>query len=604
MPVDPQSEQAPEASATVDAGKSTMNNWLPKSVLCLKSYTRRLFFADLLSGVTVGLVALPLAMAFAIASGVPPQAGLYCAIVAGFVISALGGSKTQVGGPTGAFVVVVFGIVAKYGVDGLFMCTMMAGVLLLILGATGLGTAVKFIPRPVVIGFTNGIAVIIASTQLKDFFGLKIDKVPGEFLARMLTVAHNFSSLSPLETGLAVVALAVIIVFMRYVKRIPGYIVAVFLGTAAVMLFKLPVETIGTRFGGIPSGLPRLSVPHFRVDLLRPLIPPAITVAMLGAIESLMSAVVADRMSNDRHNPNVELIAQGVANILSPLFGGLPATGAIARTATNIRSGAKTPVSGMIHALTLLAIVVFAAPLARFIPLAVLAAILMVVSYNMGEWAEIPELLKLPRLEIATWLATFLLTVFADLTVAVEVGMILAALVFIRKVTQTTSVSEVTEEYVREGHVHILQHKSIPAYVAIFRIHGPFLFGATDKIDEITSRLPILPPILILRLRNMTAIDSTGLQTLEDLADSVRASGREFILCGAREQPSRLMHQAEFQQHIGSENMCNSIADALQRARMIYPEVSKRHPVGTVWGRRSTDVIEPGPESPSPEAAV
>jgi sulfate permease, SulP family len=577
-----------------------MNNWLPKCVLCLKSYTKRLFLADLLSGITVGLVALPLAMAFAIASGVPPEAGLYCAIVAGFVISALGGSKTQIGGPTGAFVVVVFGIIAKYGVDGLFMSTLMAGVLLLILGVTGLGTAVKFIPRPVVVGFTNGIAVIIASTQLKDFFGLKIDKVPGEFLARIQTVVRNLPSFSPIETTLAVVALAVIIVFMRYVKRVPGYIVALFLGTVAVLLFKLPVETIGTRFGGIPSGLPTLKFPHLRLDLLRPLVSPAITVAMLGAIESLMSAVVSDRMSGDKHNPNVELVGQGVANILSPLFGGLPATGAIARTATNIRSGAKTPVSGMIHALTLLAIVVFAAPLARFIPLSVLAAILLVVSYNMGEWREIPELLKLSRMEIATWLATFLLTVFADLTVAVEAGMILAVLVFIRKVTQTTSISEVTEEYVREGHVHILQHKVIPAYVTIFRIHGPFLFGATDKIEEITNRLASLPPILILRLRNMTAIDSTGLQALESLADQVHESGRELIFCGAREQPSRLMHQAEFQQHIGPENMCRSIAEALSRARAVYPEASKHHPVATVWGRRSTDVLEPESESAAP----
>ena len=569
-----------------------MNNWLPKSVLCLKSYTKRSFLADLLSGITVGLVALPLAMAFAIASGVPPEAGLYCAIVAGFVISALGGSKTQIGGPTGAFVVVVFGIIAKYGVDGLYMSTLLAGVLLLILGVTGLGTAVKFIPRPVVVGFTNGIAVIIASTQIKDFFGLKIDKMPGEFLARIQAVVHNFSAFSPIETTLAGAALVVIILFMRYVKRVPGYIVALFLGTAAVLLFKLPVETIGTRFGGIPSGLPTLKVPHLRLDLLRPLVSPAITVAMLGAIESLMSAVVSDRMSGDKHNPNVELVGQGVANILSPLLGGLPATGAIARTATNIRSGAKTPVSGMIHALTLLAIVVFAAPLARFIPLSVLAAILLVVSYNMGEWREIPELLKLSKMEIAVWLVTFLLTVFADLTVAVEAGMILAVLVFIRKVTQTTSVSEVTEEYVREGYVHILQHKVIPAYVTIFRIHGPFLFGATDKIAEITTRLPSLPPIVILRLRNMTAIDSTGLQALEHLADQVHESGRELILCGAREQPWKLMDQAEFQLHIGRENMCRNIEEALKRARVRYPEVSKRYPVGTVWGRRSTDVLE------------
>lgn len=579
-----------------------MNNWLPKSVLSLKSYTKRLFLADLLSGITVGLVALPLAMAFAIASGVPPEAGLYTAIIAGFTISALGGSKTQIGGPTGAFVVVVFGIIAKYGLDGLFMSTLIAGILLLILGITGLGTAVKFIPRPVVVGFTNGIAVIIASTQLKDFFGLKIDKVPGEFLARIQIIIHNFSSFSPIETTLAVASLAVIIVFMRYVRRVPGYIVALFLGTAVVVLFKLSVETIGTRFGGIPSGLPTLKIPVFRLDLLRPLISPAITVAMLGAIESLMSAVVSDRMSGDKHNPNVELVGQGVANILSPLFGGLPATGAIARTATNIRSGAKTPVSGMIHALTLLAIVVFAAPLAKFIPLSVLAAILMVVSYNMGEWREIPELLKLSRMEIATWLITFLLTVFADLTVAVEAGMILAVLVFIRKVTQTTTVSEVTEEYVREGQVHILQHKVIPAYVTIFRIHGPFLFGATDKIDEITVRLAKLPPILILRLRNMTAIDSTGLQALEELADQIHESGRELILCGARDQPWKLMHQAEFEQHVGSENMCRSIEEALSRARLVYPEVSKRHPIGTTWGRRDTDVIE-APESGLPEAA-
>ncbi|MGA3092459.1 MAG: SulP family inorganic anion transporter [Terriglobales bacterium] len=556
----------------------TLNNWLPKSVVCLKSYTPRLFMADLLAGITVGLVALPLAMAFAIASGVPPQTGLYCAIVAGFAISALGGSSTQIGGPTGAFVVVVFGIVAKHGVDGLFMCTLMAGMILLILGATGLGTAVKFIPRPVVVGFTNGIAVIIASTQIKDFFGLKIDKVPGEFSARILTYAHNFSSFSPLETTLAVGALVVIGVFMIFVKRVPGYIVALFAGTAAVVIFKLPVETIGTRFGGIPSGFPKLIIPHFRVDLLRPLISPAITVAMLGAIESLMSAVVSDRMSGDKHNPNVELVGQGVANILSPLFGGLPATGAIARTATNIRSGAKTPVAGMIHALTLLAIILFAAPLARFIPLSVLAAILLVVSYNMGEWREIPELFKQSRFEIAAWLVTFLLTVFADLTVAVEAGMILAVLVFIRKVTQTTTVSEVTAEYIRVGHVHILQHKEIPAYVSIFRIHGPFLFGATDKIDAMVDRLPDLPPIIILRLRNMTAIDSTGLQALENFADRVHESGRQLILCGAREQPEMRMHEAEFHEHVGEENICHSVADALDRAKILYPEVAKQNP--------------------------
>jgi len=559
-----------------------MQDWLPRSILCLRDYNGRKFAADLLAGVTVGLVALPLAMAFAIASGVAPQAGLYCAIVAGFLISALGGSTTQIGGPTGAFVVVVYGIVARYGLDGLFMCTLMAGVLLVILGATGLGTAVKYIPRPVVVGFTNGIAVIIASTQIKDFFGLKVDKVPGEFLARLEILIRNFRSLSPLSTALSVSALILILIFMRFVKRVPGYIVALFAGTAAVILFKLPVETIGTRFGGIPSGFPGIRIPQFHADLLRPLISPAITVAMLGAIESLMSAVVSDRLSGTKHNPNVELIGQGIANIVSPLFGGLPATGAIARTATNIRSGAKSPVSGMIHALTLLAIVLFAAPLARFIPLSVLAAILLVVSYNMGEWGEIPELLKLTPLEIGTWLITFALTVFADLTVAVEAGMILAALVYIRKVTATTTVSQVTDEYLREGQVHILQHKEIPAYVTIFRIHGPFLFGATDKIEEIINRLSEMPPILILRLRNMTAIDATGLQALENLADAVHESGRGLILCGAREQPARLMSQAEFEDHVGTGNISPSIAVALERAKVLYQEIEQRslHSVG------------------------
>jgi SulP family sulfate permease len=561
-----------------------MEDWLPRSISSLRDYSGRKFAADLLAGVTVGLVALPLAMAFAIASGVAPQAGLYCAIVAGFLISALGGSTTQIGGPTGAFVVVVYGIVARYGLDGMFMCTLMAGVLLVILGATGLGAAVKYIPRPVVVGFTNGIAVIIASTQIKDFFGIQVDKVPGEFFARMEILAQNFHTLSPLETGLGVFALLVILVFMRFVKRVPGYIVALVVGTALVVVFKMPVETIGTRYGGIPSGFPGIKIPHFRFDLLRPLISPAITVAMLGAIESLMSAVVSDRMSGDKHNPNVELVGQGIANIFSPLFGGLPATGAIARTATNIRSGAKTPVSGMVHAITLLGIVMFAAPLARFIPLSVLAAILLVVSYNMGDWQEIPELLKLSRLDIGTWLITFSLTVFADLTVAVEAGMILAALVFIRKVTTTTTVSQVTDEYLREGHVHILQHKEIPAYVTIFRIHGPFLFGATDKIDEIANRISELPSIVIVRLRNMTAIDATGLQALENLADVIHGSGREIILCGAREQPAQLMRQAEFEQHVGPGNICPSIANALERAKTLFLEMEQQrlHPAGGV----------------------
>jgi SulP family sulfate permease len=365
-------------------------------------------------------------------------------------------------------------------------------------------------------------------------------------------------------------------------------------GTALVWVLKLPVETIGTRFGGIPSGLPTLNIPTFHFSHLRPLIGPAITVAMLGAIESLMSAVVSDRMSGDKHNPNVELVAQGIANIVSPLFGGLPATGAIARTATNIRCGARTPVAGMVHALTLLAILLFAAPLAKFIPLAVLSAILFVVAYNMGEWREIPELLKLSKLEVGTWLLTFLLTVFADLTVAVEAGMIMGALVFISKVTKTTKISRVTADYVEHGRQHILQDKEIPPYVAIFRIHGPFLFGAADKMESVIQKLPELPPVIILRLRNMTAIDATGLQVLEHFADAVREAHKALLLCGALEQPAQLMRQAEFEEHVGKYNICGSIAEALERARDVYEGMCATLLAEPEYGEKTDERVEQG----------
>src|ERR1022692_611737 len=458
------------------------DRWLPKSVLCLRDYDRHKFLLDLIAGITVGLVALPLAMAFAIASGLTPQAGIYCAIVTGFLVSALGGSKMQIGGPTGAFVVVVAGIVAVHGVDGLFMCTVMAGILLVIMGVTGLGTGVKFIPRPVVIGFTNGIAVLIASTQIKDFFGLHLDKVPGVFWLRVEALAGNFHTLSFEAAALAVFTLLTLIICRGLSPRIPGPIVALLLSTSAVYFFKLPVETIGTRFGGIPAGLPHWQIPHFRTDLIHGLLGPAFTVAMLGAIESLMSAVVSDRMSNDRHNPNVELIGQGVAN-------------------------------------------------------------------------------------------TFALTVFADLTVAVEAGMILAALLFISRVAATTTVSQVTDEYVEDGRMHILQDKDIPYYATIFRIHGPFLFGATDKINAVTEDLHTLPPVVILRLRNMTALDATGLFALEDIARQLHAGNRTLILCGAREQPASLIHQAEFEEVVGAENICDNVQAALRRAEQVHDQL-------------------------------
>ncbi len=546
--------------------------WLPKSVLLLRNYSFDKFIADLIAGVTVGLVALPLAMAFAIASGVPPEAGIYCAIVTGFLVSALGGSSAQIGGPTGAFVVAVLGIIARYGIEGLFTCTMLAGVLLVIMGVTGLGALVKYFPRPVVVGFTNGIAILIASTQIRDFFGIRMEHVPGDFFHRMGALTENFYTLNWVASVVGIASLAVMIICVKFFRRIPGAILVCFGATAAVTFLHIPVETIGTRFGGIPSGLPHLAVPALKPSLLLHLLSPAVTVAMLGAIESLMSAVVADRMTGDKHNPNVELIGQGVANIFSPLFGGLPATGAIARTATNVRAGAKTPVAGVIHALTLLAVILFAAPLVKNLPLAALAGILFMVAYNMGDWAEIPEILKLSKADIAVWLLTLSLTVFADLTLAVEVGMILAAFTFIRKISQTTTVSKVTDEYIEDGRAHILQDKDIPSYAAVYRIHGPFLFGVTDKIATITEQMDDLPPIIILRLRNMTAVDATGIAALEELADKLKESGRAMLVCGARPQPAALMHEAAFDRHVPAENMCANISDALKRAEEIYQE--------------------------------
>jgi len=413
--------------------------------------------------------------------------------------------------------------------------------------------------------------------------------VPGDFLGRMRAIVEHFPTLSAAETALATISLATILLCIRYFKRIPGAIAAMVIGTSVAFALKLPVETIATRFHGIPTGLPVMHIPQFQAHLILPLFSSAVTVAMLGAIESLLSAVVADRMSNDRHNPNVELVAQGVANIFSPLFGGLPATGAIARTATNIRAGAKTPVAGMLHAITLLAVLLFAAPLAGRIPLAVLAAILMIVSYNMGEWGELPKLLRASTSERFIWASTFGLTVFADLTVAVEFGMILAALVFIRNVTNTTTVSEVTDQYLEAGRLHVLQDKQIPSYVSILRIHGPFLFGATEKMNEVLGRIDELQPVVILRLRNMTALDTTGLKTIEHFAESIRSSGRALILCGALEQPARMMNKAEFQEVLGAENICANITEALERARSVYPQVAGVE-VKARWNRRAEDL--------------
>ena len=543
--------------------------WLPRSIECLRGYSARKFTQDLIAGLTVGLVALPLAMAFAIASGVPPQAGLYTAVVAGFLISALGGSRTQIGGPTGAFVVIVAGIVAKFGLGGLALVGIMAGILLLMMGITGLGTAVKYIPRPVTIGFTNGIALLIASTQIRDFLGEKTPPVPSEFLARMGMLLHYVGTTRWQTIAVAATSLAIILLWPRLTKRVPGSIVALLLSTLVVAGFHLPIETIGSKFGGIPQGFPHFALPSFQAAQILPLLPSAFTVALLAAVESLLSAVVADGMSGDHHNSNVELVAQGVANIVSPLFGGIPATGAIARTATNIRSGALTPVAGMVHALTLLAILLVAAPLARFVPLAALAAVLFVVAYNMGEWREIGTIVRLSKTDIAVWITTFSLTVLADLTVAVGVGMALAALLYIYRIAETTTVEAVTPEYLEDGRAHILQDKDIPSIVTILRIHGPFLFGATEKLADATRNLTKLGDVVILRLRNMTALDATGIHALEQFSERLRKTGKTLLLCGARNQPSQLISRSDFLKRVGPENVLPNIQAALARVNQI-----------------------------------
>lgn len=549
---------------------SISNPNLPKSILGLRSYSPQSFVHDLLAGVTVGLVALPLAMAFGIASGVTPQAGLYTAVVAGFLISALGGSRTQIGGPTGAFVVIVAGIVARFGMSGLATVTLMAGLILVLMGVTGLGTAVRFIPRMVVIGFTNGIAILIASTQIKDFFGLRTGPVPSNFMARMELLAGHFVPLNWSAAALGVATIAMIVALPRFSRRVPASIVAVIVCTVAALFLHLRVETIGSKFGGIPRGLPPFALPKLHPAYIVPLLPSAFTVAMLAALESMLSAVVADGMTGDRHHSNVELVAQGVANIASPLFGGIPATGAIARTATNIRAGARSPISGMIHAATLLLVLLLAAPLASYIPLATLAGVLFVVSYNMGEWHEIGSIFHLDFTAISVWLVTFALTVFADLTIAVGVGLGLAALLYIRRVADTTTVGAVDEDYIRDGLPHVLQGRLIPPHVTLLRIHGPFLWGTTEKLADATANVEAFKPVVILRLRNMTAIDATGIHAIETFAKRLRATGRTLVLCGAMDQPSRLLRQPRFQDRVGRENIMPNIQAALDRANAVY----------------------------------
>jgi SulP family sulfate permease len=542
----------------------------PRLFDTLKGYSARDLVPDLIAGLTVGIVALPLAMAFAIASGVKPEAGIFTAVIAGFIISGLGGTKVSIGGPTGAFIVILYGIGAKYGFDNLVICTILAGALLVTMGVTRLGTMIKFIPYPVTMGFTSGIAVLVFSTQIKDFFGLQVDKVPSEFIGKVEVLARHFSTIQWPATALAAASLALILFWPKsWQRRIPGSIAALVLGTAAVALFNLPVETIGTRFGGIPQGLPRPHFPALSWDHIQHLFQPAMTIALLAAIESLLCAVVADGMIDDRHDANQELIAQGLANIVSPLFGGIAATGAIARTATNVRSGARTPVAGIIHAFTLLLILLAAAPLAKFVPLATLSAVLVNVALHMGEWHNFTRLRKWPICDTAVFLSAFAFTVVIDLTVAVELGMVLAAILFIKRSSETTQIMAVDESTETEGSHHSLVGKEVPKGVMVYRMMGAFFFGAVDKLETVLQRNKEEPEVLILRMRKVVAIDATGLNALEDLYEKLHRKGKHLVLSAPHTNPMMVMEKAGFIDRLGSENVCPHIDAALARAREI-----------------------------------
>jgi len=551
----------------------------PKSLECLRGYNPAQFCADLTAGVTVGIVALPLAMAFAIASGVKPEAGIITAVIAGFLISALGGSRVQIGGPTGAFIIIVFGILAKYGAANLAICTMMAGVMLLALGLLRLGSAIKFIPYPLTMGFTSGIAVLIFSTQIKDFFGLPVETVPAEFFDKVRVLGAHMGSVHWPTLALAVISLLLIVFWpAKWSRRVPGSIVALVLGTALVMFLQFPVETIGSRFGGISQGLPSAVWPTLSWENIQRLFPPAFTIALLAAIESLLSAVVADGMIDDRHDSNQELIAQGIANLVCPLFGGIAATGAIARTATNVKNGGRTPVAGMVHSVTLLVILLAAAPLAKFIPLATLSAVLVVVAFNMGEWNHFKRLAHWPKSDALVFLIAFGLTVLVNLTVAVEVGMIVATVLFIKQVSETTEITTVDESSDTEGSQHSLVGKDIPHGVLIFRLFGAFFFGATDKLEAALTSAHREPKVLILRMRKLLTMDASGLNALEDLLENLRRKGGHLILSAPHTQPYLMMEKAGFIAELGMENVCPNIDAALQRARHLLDKMNSLKP--------------------------
>lgn len=541
----------------------------PKLLTSLKGYNRESFFNDLMAGAIVGIVALPLAIAFAIASGVGPDRGLVTAVVAGFLISALSGSRVNIGGPTGAFVVIVYGIVQKHGVDGLLIATLMAGVMLVAMGVAGFGSLIKFIPHPVTVGFTSGIAVIIFSSQVRDLLGLPMAAVPAEFFAKWSAYARALHGINWAAAALSAACVAVIVLWPRVSGKVPGSLVALLLATAAAQFLSLPVETIASRFGDIPSTLPAPSLPHVEWAQVRELVGPAITIALLAGIESLLCATVADGMIGGRHRSNMELVAQGVANIASPLFGGMPATGAIARTATNVKNGGRTPVAGMTHAVVLLLIMLAFGRWAGLIPLCALGAILVVVAYNMSEWRTFRALLKSPRSDVSVLLITFALTVAVDLTVAIEAGMLVSLLLFMKNMSESVRINPLTaamrEESRPEAEPQVWSKGRFPAGVEVFDVQGPLFFGAAQRFEESLKIAGRKPRAVIVRIEDVNHIDATGLHALEQFSAHCRQRGIRFLLAGVQSQPRSALERSGIAAAIGAENMAPTLEAAVER---------------------------------------
>jgi len=544
----------------------------PKFFVLLPTLSKEQIYKDVIAGVLVGIVALPLSIAFGIASGVSPEKGIITAVICGFIVSFLGGSRVQIGGPTGAFIIIVYGIVQNYGINGLMLATIMAGVILIIMGFAKFGSMIKFIPYPVVVGFTSGIAVVIFSSQVNDFLGLNIPKVPADFFEKWAEYLKHLSNINYEALFVGLFSFLVIILWPRLSKKIPGSIVAILLATAIVHLFHLNVETIETRFGVLNSSIPAPSIPSFNLTVIKELILPATTIAILGSIESLLSAVVADGMIGGKHKSNMELVANGIANIITPLFGGIPVTGAIARTATNIKNGGRTPVAGIIHALTLLLIMLFLGQWARLIPMATLAAILVVVAFNMSEYRIFIRLFKSPRSDIVVLLTTFGLTVIFDLTVAIEIGMVLAVILFMRRMAAVSNVSIITRELNDEEEVtdvNAIENKTVPEGVEVYEINGPFFFGAATKFKEVMQSVENRPKVMILRMRNVQAIDATGLNLLSEIIRENKNEGIHLILSGVHAQPLFALTQYNIMDEVGEENIFGNIDDSLDRARII-----------------------------------